>query len=230
MVSGGVIATVAGDATYGYGGDGGPATGAQLNYPVGIALDSAGNLYIADSGNNLVRMVSNGVISTVAGGGFLFGDGGPATSAQLFFPAGVAVDSAGNLYIADTDDDCIRMVSNGVIITVAGNGTQGFSGDGGPATSAELYSPESVAVDSAGNLYIADTWNYRIRRVSGGMIATVAGNGKPGFSGDGGLAAGAQFSLPEGIAVDSTGDLYAGDWGNNRVRLLTRLARPRAPR
>ena len=122
-------------------------------------MDSAGNLYIADTDNNRIRKVSNGVITTVAGNGTqgFSGDNGPATSAQLNGPDGVAVDSAGNLYIADTDNNRIRKVSNGVITTVAGNGTSGFSGDNGPATSAQLDDPYGVAVDSAGNLYIADT-------------------------------------------------------------------------
>jgi hypothetical protein len=132
----GLMAVVAGTGTAGFSGDGGPATVAQLYYPHGVALDSAGNLYIADYGNNRIRKVSNGVITTVAGGGSTLGDNGPATSAQLPQPYGVAVDSAGNLYVATLT--LIRKVSNGVITTVAGNGTSGFSGDGGPATSAQL--------------------------------------------------------------------------------------------
>jgi len=220
-VANGVITTVAGNATYGFSGDNGPATSAQLRYPIAIAVDSAGDIYIADTGNNSIREVTNGVITTAVGGGSLFGDGGPATSAQLFFPAGVAVDPSGNLYIADTIDDRIRMVSNGMISTVAGNGTQGFSGDNGQSTSAQLDGPESIAVDSVGNLYIADTLNHRIRKVSSGVIATIAGNGTQGFSGDGGPATSAQLDVPEGVAVNSTGSLYIGDWGNNRVRLLT---------
>jgi len=144
--------TVAGNGAPGYGGDNGTATSAGLNYPYGVAVDSAGNLYIADFLNQRIRKVSNGVITTVAGNGTggYGGDNGPATSAELFEPVGVAIDSAGNLYIVDSYNNRIRKVSNGVITTVAGNGTQGFSGDNGPATSAQLTYPEGVAVDAAG--------------------------------------------------------------------------------
>jgi sugar lactone lactonase YvrE len=167
-----------------------------------VIVDSAGNLYIADSANNRIREISGGVINTVAGNGTpgFSGEGGPATSAQLYAPSGVAVDTAGNLYISDTYSGSIRKVSNGVITTVAGNGTPGFSGDNGPATVAQLNSPYGLAVDTAGNLYIADTGNQRIRRVSsGGAIATVAGNGTPGFSGDGGAAIAAQLDNPHDL-------------------------------
>jgi uncharacterized protein (TIGR03437 family) len=160
-----VITTVAGNGTRGFSGDNGPATSAQLYGPCGVAVDAAGNLYIADTYNQRIRKVSNGVITTVAGNGTygFSGDNGPATSAQLKNPWGIALDSAGNLYIADTSSQRIRKVSNGVIATVAGNGTPGFSGDNGPATSAQLYGPTGVAVDSAGNVYIADYFNNRIR-------------------------------------------------------------------
>jgi len=221
-VSNGVIATVAGNGTFGFSGDNGPATSAQLNGPSGVAVDSGGNLYIADVGNSRIRKVSNGVITTVAGGGMQSGDSGPATSAEMSGPAGVAVDSAGNLYIADTLDNRIRKVSNGVISTVAGNGTPGFSGDNGLATSAELNGPVGVAVDSAGNLYIADSGNYRVRKVSGGVITTVAGSGGPGYPlvGDNGPAVHAQLN-PVGVAVDSGGNLYIADVGNDRIRKVS---------
>ena len=225
-VSGGVISTVAGIGTPGFGGDGGPATSAQLYAPSCVIVDSAGNLYIADSANNRIREISGGVINTVAGNGTpgFSGEGGPATSAQLYAPSGVAVDTAGNLYISDTYSGSIRKVSNGVITTVAGNGTPGFSGDNGPATVAQLNSPYGLAVDTAGNLYIADTGNQRIRRVSsGGAIATVAGNGTPGFSGDGGAAIAAQLDNPHDLTVDSAGKVYIADFDNNRVRFLTPL-------
>jgi uncharacterized protein (TIGR03437 family) len=272
-VANGVITTVAGNGTPGFGGDNGPATSAQLYYPSGVAVDAAGNVYIADTFNNRVRKISGGVITTVAGNGtpsFGGGDNGPATSAQLYYPSGVAVDSAGdlyiadtessrirkiangvittvagggtspsdylsfpdgvavdsagNLYIADTRNNLIRKVSNGVITTVAGTGTQGFSGDNGPATSAQLYWPWGVAVDSAGNLYIAD--NDRIRKVANGAIITVAGNGGFGFSGDSGPATSAELYQPEGVAVDSAGNVYVADFANNRIRILTPTGSP----
>jgi uncharacterized protein (TIGR03437 family) len=220
-VSNGVIATVAGNGTRGFSGDNGPATSAQFYDPAGLAVDSLGNLYIADYGNNRIRKVSGGMITTVAGGGASLGDNGPATSAQLSLPYGIAVDSGGNLYVADWGNNRIRKVSNGVITTVAGTGTRGFSGDTGLATGAQLANPEGLAVDSAGNLYIADSGNSSIRKVSNGMITTVAGNGTPGFSGDNGPATSAQLYLPYGVAVDSAGNLYIGDSGNNRVRKVS---------
>ena len=222
-VSGGTITTVAGNGSQGLYGDGGPATSASLNYPNGAAVDSAGNLYIADTYNYRIRKVSGGTISTVAGNGkhFFSGDGGPATSASLWYPFGVAVDSAGNLYIADTYNHRIRKVSGGTITTVAGNGSGGSSGDGGPATSASLSLPRGAAVDSAGNLYIADTANNRIRKVSGGTITTVAGNGTSGFSGDGGPATSASLNGPGGVGVDSAGNLYIADTGSGRIRKVS---------
>jgi hypothetical protein len=203
-VSGGVITTLVGNGTYGLSGDNGPAASAELNYPIGVALDTAGNIYIADSHNNLVRKVSNGIITTVAGNGTqgFSGDGGPATSAEFNNPTEVAVDAAGNLYIADSYNDRVREVSNGVITTVAGNGVLapsngipggrgygGFSGDGGSAIDAQLSTPTSVTVDSAGNLYISDYDNNRVRKVSNGIITTVAGSGPGGgFGGYSGAA------------------------------------------
>ena len=222
-LSKGVSTIVAGRVDPGYSGDNGPAKLAQLNFPKGVAVDSAGNLFIADSQNNRIRKVSNGVITTVAGNGEsgFGGDGGPATRARLSHPAGVAVDPAGNLYISDTDNSCVRKVSRGVITTVAGNGTDGFSGDGGPATSAQLFRPDGIAVDSAGKIYISDEVSHRIREISNGVIATVAGNGTPGFSGDNGPATTAQLYRPHGLAVDSAGKIYVADGGNERIRLLS---------
>ncbi len=221
-VSGGTITTVAGNENWGFSGDGGPATSAWLNAPEGVAVDSVGNLYIADTGNDRIRKVSRATITTVAGNGaYRFsGDGGPATSASLDGPWGLAVDSAGNLYIADTWNNRIRKVSGGTITTVAGNGIQGFSGDGGPATSASLDYPYGAAVDSSGNLYIDDFANERIRKVSGGTITTVAGNGNEGFSGDGGPATSASLDGGD-VAVDSAGNLYIADIGNNRIRRVS---------
>jgi sugar lactone lactonase YvrE len=218
----GIISTVAGNGAYGFAGDGGPAATASLAGATGVAVDAAGNLYIADVRNNRIRKVNPaGVISTVAGNGAeaFSGDGGPGTSAALYCPMGVAVDAAGNLYIPDMGNGRIRKVNpSGIISTVAGNGTPGFSGDGGPATSAAL-SATGVAVDAAGDLYIADAWNGRIRKVSPlGIISTVAGNGADGFSGDGGPATSASLYWPEGVAVDTAGNLYIADYRNSRIR------------
>ncbi len=222
----GLIDTVAGDGTNGYSGDGGSATNAELSAPDGVAVDTAGNIYIADTQNCRIRKVatSTGAISTVAGNGTCSysGDGGPAASAELFEPSGVAVDSANNIYIADWDNSRIRKVtaSTGVISTVAGNGTKGFAGDGKKATSAKLSSPFGVAIDSAANIYIADVGNYRIRKVtvSTGIISTVAGNGTQGYAGDGGAATSAELQGPTGVAVDSAGNIYIADSYGNRIR------------
>ena len=219
-VSGGRFRTIAGTGDSGFSGDGGPAAGAELLVPTGVAVDRQGNVYIADFGNDRVREVSGGVISTVAGtGGSGFsGDGGSATAAQLDGPEGVAVDGQGNLYIADTFNRRVREVSGGVIRTVAGDGIEGFSGDGGPATAAQLEDPEGVAVDGQENVYVADSDGNRVQEVSGGVITTVAGTGASGFSGDGGPAAAAQLDGPEGVGVDGQGNLYIADTHNHRVR------------
>ncbi len=222
-VSNGVITPVAGNGTFGFSGDGGPATSAQLN-PVNVAIDAAGNLYIADGENYRIRKVSNGVITTVAGGGAPLGDGGPATGAQLAAAGSVAVDSASNLYIGEgypLEGGRIRKVSNGVITVVAGNGTWGASGDGGPATSAKLSSALGVAVDYAGDVYVADSYSQRIREVSNGVITTVAGTGAGGFGGDNGPATSAIFNFPVGVAVDSAGNLYIADQSNQRIRKVS---------
>jgi sugar lactone lactonase YvrE len=217
----GNVSTVAGNGTAGFSGDGGLATNAELNWPTGLAVDNVGNLYIADTSNDRVRKVSaGGIISTVAGNGIVgfSGDGGPAVNAELNFPAGLAA-KGGNLYIADAGNNRIRKVgSSGKISTVAGNGIQGFSGDGGPATSAELAGPWGVALH-AGNLYIADLANHRIRKVdSSGKISTVAGNGAEGFSGDGGPATEAMLAWPYSVGVDGSGNLYIADSAEQRVR------------
>jgi uncharacterized protein (TIGR03437 family) len=234
LAQGYIISTVAGGVAYspfnGIG-NGQPATNAFLNSPSGVAVDAAGNIYIADTGNNEVRKVSasTGVISAYAGsttGGFM-GDGGAATSAQLHGPTALALDSAGNLYIADTQNNRIRMVNkSGIITTVAGGGpNNGVIGDGGLATSANLNSPRGLMVDSAGNLYIADAGNNRVRKVTtNGIINTVAGNGTTGMSGmvgDGGAAINASLSVPVGMALDSSGNLYIADSGDNLIRKVT---------
>lgn len=219
----GKIGTVAGTGTAGFSGDGGPAAKAQVNYPLGVAVDSSGALYISDHGNNRVRKVSaDGKISTVAGTGVagFKGDGGPAASAQLNRPYALAVDDADILYITDGNNHRVRKVAaDGTISTVAGTGTAGFSGDGGPATSAQLNLPLGVVVDSAGTLYISDYNNHRVRKVApDGKITTFAGKDSAGFGGDGGPAAAAQLNNPFGLAVDCVDTLYIADHVNNRVR------------
>ncbi|MGW5679721.1 NHL domain-containing protein [Streptomyces sp. NPDC003860] len=224
-----VITTVAGNGEEGYSGDGGEAANARLSWPVDTALDSAGNLYIADRSNHRIRKVSPaGVITTVAGNGEKgsSGDGGDATKAQLSYPTGIALDSAGNLYI--TGDYRVRKVSPaGVITTVAGTGTQGFDGDGGDATKAQFYDPRDVAVDSKDNLYIPD--GPRVRKITAaGVITTVAGTTKGGSSGDGGEATKAELWCPESVALDGAGNLYISDSGQvrkvNTAGIITTIA------
>jgi hypothetical protein len=254
----GDIYTVAGNGSLGFGGDGGPATAAELNNPQAVAADGAGNLVISDDGNQRIRVVAAtsgthygqamtaGHIYTVAGDGrFGFGgDRGPATSAELADPAGVTVDSAGNLIIADSFNNRVRVVAAasgtfygvamtaGDIYTVAGTGTAAFSGDGGPATAAELYFPNATAVDGAGNLIIADFNNYRVRVIAAttgtfygramtaGDIYTVAGTGNRGFSGDGGPATAANLGIPSSVAVDRSGHLVISLPYIDRVRVV----------
>lgn len=225
--TGGTLTRFAGSGRAGNSGDGGPATAAQLNFAMGIATDAAGNVFVADRDASVVRKITaDGVITTVAGSGTqgFAGDGGSATSAQIDGPFGVAVDAAGNLYIADTNNHVVRQVSpNGTISTVAGTGTRGFLGDGGAARDAWLDGPQAVALDAAGNLYIADTFNGRIRRVgTDGVISTVAGRGSIGiFGGDDGPAKNGALSLPTDVAVDRDGKLYIADFGNSKIRLVT---------
>ncbi len=229
----GVINTVAGNGTPGFGGDGGPATAAQISYPMAVALDTQGFLFIADYFNQRIRKVAPGsvlfgsVISTAAGNGTegFSGDGGPANSAQIRNPLGVTVDKAGNLYFVDNGNNRIRKVTpSGIISTIAGDGTQGFAGDGGPATSAKFDGIFGIAVDAAGNLFVTDAYNARIRKISpDGNISTIAGDGFPGNSGDGGPAIFARFQWPYGITVDAMGNLFIADTGNQRVRKITPL-------
>ena len=228
----GIITAVAGTGVQGLAGDGGPATSAEFWFLGGLALDRAGNLFIADNGAGRVRKVStSGMITTVAGNGTWgsSGDGGPAVNAELMEPNGVAVDGAGNLFIAEYASQYIRKVDfRGIITTVAGTGPSGpegiggYSGDGGPAIRAQISGPTGVALDGSENLFFVDMFNSRIRKVSsGGIITTVAGNGSDSFSGDGGQAASAQLGNPSGVAVDSSGNLFIADSGNNRVRQLS---------
>jgi sugar lactone lactonase YvrE len=359
MTSGGTLTVVAGNSRAGFSGDGGPAVNAQLNFPQGLAFDAAGNLYIADSKNNRVRIVTkDGLINTFAGNGQIsngggpgnYNDNGPATNGLLHLPSGVAVDKSGNVYIADTADNTIRQVTTdgiihtyagtsypeflgdsgtpanagfygpqdvaidangniyvadtqnarvrqinpstglittyagggtttqttpkgvaangdngaatsaflrapmsiaidssgnlylvenaisdirkvdtkGIITTVAGTGTSGFGGDGSSATSALMNSPTGIALDSSGNLYVADSVNMRVRKIAGGNMTTVAGNGVLSYSGDNGSALKAQMNLPKGVAVDAAGNIYVADTSNHEVRKSTpRATSPR---
>lgn len=218
------IATSAGTGSLGNSGNGGQATGATLADPSAVAFDSAGNLYLADAQNHVIREVSKaGVISIVAGTGVegYGGDGGAATAAYLDTPTGVAVDTAGNVYIADSHNHCIRKVSGGTISTIAGTRVAGFSGDGAAATSAQLNDPMGVAVDTAGNVYIADTNNQRVRQITGTTITTIAGTGEELFAGDGATASAAVLDSPTGVAVDAAGNIYIADRHNQRVRQVT---------
>ena len=223
----GIITTAAGSYALGgdYSGDGGRAPNASLDVPAGVAVDAAGNLYIADSANCVIRKVgANGIITTVAGnylnGGAYTGDGGAADDASLNYPTGVAATASGVLFITDSGNNVIRRVdARGIITTVAGKGSPGYSGDGGSATNAALDGPNAAAVDASGNLFIADSYNDVIRLVdTNGIITTVAGNGSPGTSGDGGAATNAGLNLPESVALDPSGNLIIADSYNDRVR------------
>lgn len=223
----GIISTVAGNGAYGYSGDGGAATNAAMNSPIGIAVDRGGNLYIADASSRIRKVGASGIITTFAGNtnlGFS-GDGGAATNAALNAPYGVTVDNIGNVFIADYVNNRIRKVNtNGVISTVAGNGYYGISGDGGAATNAWLNNPFAVTVDNAGNLFIADQSNNRVRMVNAnGIITTVAGNGSTIHSGDGNTAVNSSVSNPNGLAVDIAGNLLIAEQGNNRIRKMYSL-------
>ncbi len=225
----GIISTFAGNGVGDFGGDGGTATNAELHLPAAVALDHSGNLYIADTANHCIRLVSTkGDITTFAGIGLsgfygFSGDGGPANEATVSNVQDVTVDSSGNVYIADTGAAAIREVNtSGVINTIAGmGGSFGFSGDGGAATSAQLETPAGVVVDGAGNVYILTSSDGRVREVSATVINTIAGIGTFGFSGDGGPATSAEFSAPTGLALDSGGNLYVADTGNQRIRKFT---------
>ncbi|MGC2423006.1 MAG: Ig-like domain-containing protein, partial [Nitrospirota bacterium] len=221
----GTITTVAGTGAAHFSGDGGPAAGAAINHAEGVAVDSKGNIYISDTGNNRIRMISTaGVIKTVAGTGAagFSGDGGPAISAKLNRPAGIALDATGKLYIADCYNHSVRVIDlNGGITTLAGDGKAGFSGDGGPAASASLKFPSGVSVSAAGDVYIADWHNQRVRVVdASGTITTLAGTGVRGFYGDGAASGDAVLSFPFGLTADSSGNIFIADSKNNRIRMV----------
>jgi uncharacterized protein (TIGR03437 family) len=217
----GNINFVAGDGAIGYAGDNGTATLAGLVEPYGVAVDSAGNIYICERADGRIRQVNTkGIINTIIGNGSngFSGDGSAALGAMTNLPGGIALDSSGNLYIADSMNNRIRKVTNsgsGTISTIAGNGVYSYSGDGSSATSAQLYAPQSIAVDAKGNFYIADTGNNVVREVSGGIIFTFAGNGG---GGDNGPAVSAAIAAPQGVVVDSSGNVYISDTGKSRVR------------
>lgn len=230
----GVITTVAGNGVQGFAGDNGEATAAELDSPTGLAVDSAGDIFIADSHNHRVRevYVASGMIATIAGTGVAgySGDGGAATAASLDLPTALVLDAAGDVVIADTKNHRVRRIAaaTGAITTVAGDGVEGYSGDGGAATAASIDSPNGLALDEAGNLYIADTHNGRVRKVSTttGVISTVAGVAISGgnmqaFSGDNGPATAAGLALPRGLTMDAAGNLYFADSANHRIRRIS---------
>lgn len=270
-VSGGTITTLAGTGTAGYAGDKGPATSAELSNPTGVAVDSMGNVYIADANNQVIRMVAtSGEITTFAGNNVpgYQGDLGPANEAELNVPVAVAVDKSNNVYIADANNNAIRMVTSGTIttvanttaylshpdavavdaagdifvadtgnerivefanttynfITIAGNGEPGFAGDDGPAVKAEMLDPKGVAVDAQGYVYIADTYNSRIRKVGlDGTITTIAGTGMPSYGGEGQYATTAPMQFPCAVTIDPSGNVYIADTYNSVVRMLQLL-------
>jgi trimeric autotransporter adhesin len=232
----GIITTIAGKTTAGYSGDGGPATAAELNNPVGIAIDNAGNIYIADDHNNVIRKVNtSGIISTIAGNttaGFS-GDGGPATAAAMNLPIGIAFDANQNLFIADVRNNKIRKVNmtTGIITTVGGNDSAGYSGDGGQFSVAKLDSPQRINFDDSNYMYVSDFMNNVVRKVhpESGIITTIAGNGfgagttpaAGSFSGDGGPATSAGMYFPHGVAFDKRHNMYICDRGNDVIRKVT---------
>lgn len=221
--NGQIITTIAGIGSGGFSGDGAAATAAKLTSPSGVTVDSAGNIYIADAGNNRIRKVNtSGGISTIAGTGTagFSGDGSAALTAKLSGPSDVAIDRGGNIYIADYGNNRIRKINAaGTISTYAGNGSAGYSGDGGAATAATLHSPYAITLDAGRNLYIADFANNRVRKVNTShIITTLAGNGTGGYIGDGMAATATEISNPIGVAIDRAGNIYISDNGNNRIR------------
>ena len=224
--SDGIIRTVVGTGTRGFSGDGAAALSAQISSPYGVAVDAAGNIYFSDSLNNMVRKVgTNGTITRIAGTGVAGygGDGFNAVDALLNLPTGLAVDTAGNVYVADTQNHRIRKIStDGKIATVLGTGQPNYSGDGGPGDKAAIFYPDSVALDSTGSLYVADTFNHRIRKLTtDGIVNTVVGNGVAAFKGDNGQATAASLNYPRGVFVDASGNILIADSINDRIRMVT---------
>ena len=214
----GIINTIAGNGTAGYSGDGGQATAAEI-YANALAFDATGNLYIA-AGANIRKVNTLGIIATIAGNGTVGynGDGGQATAAEISAYR-IVMDGAGNLYISDWNNRIRKVNTAGIITTIAGNGTNGYSGDGGQATAAELWTPEGINIDAIGNLYIADWGNNKIRKINTlGIISTLAGNETSCYSGDGGQATAAELRLPSDVAIDALGNIYIADASNNLIR------------
>jgi trimeric autotransporter adhesin len=229
-VYGQIITTVAGNGSYSFAGDGGPATNAQCGYAVGVAIDAVGNLYLSEQGPSIIRKVNSfGIIHTIAGDTSFYtgmgysGDNGPATAAKLNGPQCIVIDNGGSLFFNDNSNGRIRRIDpSGIITTVAGNGTVGYSGDGGPATVAGFYGAYGIAVDRSGNLFIADQLSNRVRVVnSSGIISTFAGTGISGSAGDGGPAIAAQLCSPASIAIDAHGNVFIGDVGCGRIRKVS---------
>ena len=219
----GIITTVVGDGSHfwGFAGDGGLATAARLNGCVGLVFDKIGNMYIADNNSRIRKVNTAGIISTYAGSGPVgyTGDGGNATAAMLAGPGGIAIDTDGNIFFTDKVNNVIREVSaSGIISTVAGNHTSGYSGDGGAAISASLHTPAGIAIDAAGNICFADQGNNRVRKINtSGIITTISGTGTAGYSGDRGLACNATMRSPSSLCIDAIGNLLnclsaLGEW------------------
>jgi trimeric autotransporter adhesin len=225
ITAGGTITSIVGNGINAYSGDNGPATAAELAGPAGVAVDVSGNVYIGDAGNNRVRKVDNsGIITTIAGNGTggYNGDNIPATDAELSGPRGIALDGNGDIYVADPGNNRVRKItlSSGIITTAAGKGTGAYSGDGGPATAAELKPPYAITFDKYDHLYICDVDNERIRKVSAGIIMTIAGNGTAGYTGDNVIAIASELNEPTGMAADASGNLYIADGWNGRIRQI----------
>lgn len=222
----GIITTIAGTGVAGFSGDGGPAAQAQLYFPDDVAIDKDGTIYVTDLSNHRVRRIgTDGIIHTIAGTGVagFSGDGGLATQARLNAPTGVTLDYRGGIYVTDRDNHRVRKIfPDGTITTIAGTERAGYSGDDGPATQAQLYRPEKVVIGSDGSIFIADSYNHRVRQIGvDGIIRTVAGTGVAGYSGDGGLATQAQLNVADSIALGPDGSLYIIDLGNYRIRRVS---------